>query len=182
MNKLWIDERIIEINHQLHPIYNQTWNIHSVEFVETKSHADFYPCIFTLNYSAGVINGQICLCQAVDCFGTWAVVCFTAVHLVTLVHCGCEAHFRCWLPGWDHQCFYSVSAAGGFLPSTEDVLGHAAGWRRREPGEEPARIRCEAYFNLPSVNHDSVKYKLYYPCWSVIFLSCIASTFQWRFG
>lgn len=93
---------------------------------------------------------------------------FAAVRLVARVLCGCEAHFRRWLPGWDHQCVYSVSAAGGFLASTEDVLGHAAGWRRGKPGEEPAGICCEAHLHLLS---DSVKYKLYYLCWPIIFLS-----------
>lgn len=59
--------------------------------------------------------------------------------------CVCLAHFRRRLSGRDHQCVHSVSAAGGFLPGVEDVFGHAAGWRRRKPGEEPAGVRCELH-------------------------------------
>lgn len=59
--------------------------------------------------------------------------------------CVCLAHFRCRLSGWDHQCVYSMSAAWGFLTGVEDVFGHAAGWGRGKPGEEPAWICCESY-------------------------------------
>ncbi len=66
------------------------------------------------------------------------------VFCVCVCVCVCLAHFRCRLSGGDHQCIYSVSAAGGFLPGAEDVFGHAAGRRRRKLGEEPARICCES--------------------------------------
>lgn len=59
--------------------------------------------------------------------------------------CVCLAHFRCGLSGWDHQCVYSMSAAWGFLTGVKDVFGHAAGWGRGKPGEEPAWICCESY-------------------------------------
>lgn len=60
--------------------------------------------------------------------------------------CVCLAHFRCRLPGRDHQRVHSLPTAGSFLSGVENIFGHAARRRRRKPGEEPARICCEDYF------------------------------------
>lgn len=60
-------------------------------------------------------------------------------------YCPCwwSADLRCRLSRGDHECVYSLSAAGSFLPSVTYFALHTA-WRWwTEPWEKPARVCCK---------------------------------------